>query len=252
MKWHSKLREPAGVAALLLALSAPAVQAGEVAIDLNDFFADPTVTVAPDGSSAVMAEDPGFSEVILENDPGLGDPDVISSGPGVTLSVDYVFDEPTADGNNDLFRIEVINGATGRVFDGPYVFTLIWSAAGTATFDLSDLDDRHLVGLRFRLVARDTDAGMTSTVAISNVKLIMEDPPLPLSEYGDANQDGTVNFADLLIAIQVLTGMRVATPEEFERLDMGPLQDGLPAPDGSIGSGDVLLLQRKIHGLLGF
>ena len=37
-------------------------------VNLNDFFADPTVSVAPDGSSAVISEDLFFSPVLLSNE----------------------------------------------------------------------------------------------------------------------------------------------------------------------------------------
>lgn len=58
-------------------------------VDLNDFFADQTVAVVTDGSSALLSEDPQFSEVVLANDPGLGDPQVIIAAPGFGLIFDY-------------------------------------------------------------------------------------------------------------------------------------------------------------------
>ena len=97
MKIHNALR-------LLLA---PALMFGfsqelyAVPIDLNDFFADPTVTVTPDGSFASITEDPGLSAVLLSNDPGLGDPNVIIPGLGVLLSFDFSFNE--AGGELDEF-----------------------------------------------------------------------------------------------------------------------------------------------------
>jgi hypothetical protein len=59
-------------------------------IDLNDFVADPAVTVAPDGSSALIAEDPDpfVDFVLLVNDPAQGDPNAIIPGPGTLLSFD--------------------------------------------------------------------------------------------------------------------------------------------------------------------
>ena len=62
-----------------------------VPVDLNDFFADPTVTVAGDGSSALMAEDAIITPVLLANDPGLGDPNVIIAGAGTSLIFDFDF-----------------------------------------------------------------------------------------------------------------------------------------------------------------
>ena len=44
-------------------------QAWAVSIDLNDFHATGNVTVAVDGSSATMREDPAYGSVLLSRDP---------------------------------------------------------------------------------------------------------------------------------------------------------------------------------------
>ena len=52
-------------------------QSVSVPIDLNDFYMDTSVTVAADGSSAVMTEDASIFSALLSNDPGMGNPGVL-------------------------------------------------------------------------------------------------------------------------------------------------------------------------------
>ncbi|MEE9493012.1 MAG: hypothetical protein V3W04_06495 [Gammaproteobacteria bacterium] len=74
----------------------------------------------------------------------------------------------------------------------------------------------------------------------------------PVLNDGDANNDGLVNAADLVIAIQILSGQRVATSLEFAHLDVAPLVGGTPSPDGQFTLGDYLVLQRKVIGIISF
>ena len=83
----------------------PILPANATFIDLNDFFADPTVTVESTGFSALIEEDAGLEPefpVILSNDPYLGDPEVIFPG---LLSFEYDFMEGFE--NNDEFRSHI-------------------------------------------------------------------------------------------------------------------------------------------------
>jgi len=150
--------------------------AAVVPIDLNDFFADPTVTVELDGSFALLAEDPGFSPVILSNDPGLGDPNIIFPGLGVSLSFDYDFSE--AAGEDDEFGAFLIDAATGFSISG---FELFFqnSGAGTIEFDLSSLVGLTL-GLEFQLISLPNDSGFDSVARVSNVQLETQVSSVPL------------------------------------------------------------------------
>jgi len=74
----------------------------------------------------------------------------------------------------------------------------------------------------------------------------------PVLNDGDANNDSQVNVADLVIAMQILTGQRVATPLELAHLDTAPLVGGLPSPDGQVTLGDHLVLLRKVTGIINF
>src|SRR5262245_41654844 len=92
-------------------LTAPS-QAFAVPINLNNFFADPTVIVAPDGLSAVLTEDPVTGFVLLSNDPGFGDPNFIIPGLGVSLAFDFAFAKAGL-GSNDEFAAFIIDANTG-------------------------------------------------------------------------------------------------------------------------------------------
>jgi hypothetical protein len=147
--------------AFSLLLSAPA---GAIPIDLNDFYADPTVAVAADGSSALLTEDAALASVILSNDPGLGDPTLIAPGFNVFLTFDYVFTE-AVDGVDEFFAL---------LFDADTRETLSsWfcaaSCAGTAVTDLSAFAASTL-GLEFQLSSiPPDDANLDSTVRIANL-----------------------------------------------------------------------------------
>lgn len=64
----------------------------------------------------------------------------------------------------------------------------------------------------------------------------------------DVNGDSQVNAADLLIALQILMGSRIPTMYELAILDVAPLVNGVPTPDGDFNLGDYLVLQRIVLG----
>ena len=65
---------------------------------------------------------------------------------------------------------------------------------------------------------------------------------------GDANGDGHINVSDLLIAAKILLGSRIPTSDELMRLDLAPLVNGVPAPDGQFNAGDYVILMRVVLG----
>lgn len=140
-------------------------------IDLNDFYADPTVVVEADGSTATMVEVSDEMAVFLSNDPFLGDPEVILAqigGVGQILSFDYDFVEGS--GNVDEFRAVVFDGDLGAFDPSGILFEFFAdsTASGTLSFDLSGLVGTTL-GLEFQLNSLDYDPD--SMVTISNVQL---------------------------------------------------------------------------------
>jgi hypothetical protein len=147
-------------------------------IDLNAFYADPTVSVAADGSSATLLEDPdpGIDLVLLANDPGLGDPEVIIPGPGVMLTFDWSFSE--AAGENDEFGFFVIDAATGVSAGAAYEMFVQDTMAGAYSIDLSALSGRTL-GAQFQLESLLGDSGTGSIVIVSDLRLTGAAVPAP-------------------------------------------------------------------------
>jgi hypothetical protein len=159
------------ILSLLLSMLGKVVYAGS--IDLNDFFADPSVSISTDGLSAEMEEEPRLGFILLANDPGLGDPEVILPGIDIALLFDYDFLEGA--GENDEFAVFVLDAQDGQTLGADFTFFAQESSAGTISFNLSNLVGTTL-GLQFQLTSLIGDSGSTSNVAISNLRL----QPIPL------------------------------------------------------------------------
>lgn len=173
------------LAAALLIASGGAAAADTVAmIDLNDFFADPEVTVTGNGNQAAFVESQSLSRVILENDPGFGDPVVIVAAPDRILAFDYAFDEPAR--NSDEFFAVLSDATSGLSLGSAFEFLTTDTAAGTVEFDLSTLVGTTL-GLSFQLVSLNGDSAFTSELTVENVRLIDPDAvnvvPLPAAGW---------------------------------------------------------------------
>ena len=69
---------------------------------------------------------------------------------------------------------------------------------------------------------------------------------------GDLNIDGIVNVLDILIAQQILNGQLVPTPLQLAHGDVAPLVGGVPAPDGQYNIADMLVLMRKVAGIISY
>ena len=66
--------------------------------------------------------------------------------------------------------------------------------------------------------------------------------------YGDINNDGFVDLADLILIREYILERIDFTPEEFERADLAPWASGnlTPSPDGKVNVQDLALLQNII------
>jgi hypothetical protein len=69
---------------------------------------------------------------------------------------------------------------------------------------------------------------------------------------GDLNLDGLVDIQDAAALLRISLGMDPATPQAFAHGDVAPLVRGVSQPDGKIDVGDVLVLLRKIVGLVDY
>lgn len=158
---------------VLLLLPLSISNALAIPIDLNDFYADPTVDVALDGSSATMYEDSFLITVLLSNDPFFGDPGILVPSDPFLLRFDYSFMEGV--GNDDDFYAKVFDGGTGDLLAD---FLVESSLSGTVSWNLAGIDPAiTLLGLEFQLNAYDL---LTDSVAqVSNVSLDAAAAPVP-------------------------------------------------------------------------
>jgi len=72
------------------------------------------------------------------------------------------------------------------------------------------------------------------------------------SQLGDLNGSGTVDLADAVLAFRHITGEQTITSDVVrKRCDVAPFgTDGRPHPDGVIDLGDVVIILRKVVGLV--
>ncbi|GAM09364.1 spore coat protein A [Geobacter sp. OR-1] len=67
---------------------------------------------------------------------------------------------------------------------------------------------------------------------------------------GDLNGDGRVDLVDALMALKISIGLATPTTEQLVRGDVAPMANGVPIPDGSIDTGDVIVILKRVIGLL--
>jgi hypothetical protein len=80
----------------------------------------------------------------------------------------------------------------------------------------------------------------------------LDDTSYPMNPDGDISGDGNVNAADLLLANRILTNLITPTPYQFVHGNVAPLVAGVPSPDSQITAGDLLVIQRKVQGIINF
>lgn len=141
-----------------------------IQVDLSQFTVyGSTISVASDGSSAQLQEDPAQFAVFLFNDPSLGAPSLITPDVDTYLLFDYMFDE--AFNNDDYFQAYLYEA--GNYSLSP-AFEASSSSSGTVEFDLSAYLSMTL-GLDFVLASNDFDLG--SFVTVSNLRLDQRSQP---------------------------------------------------------------------------
>ncbi len=156
---------------LLLSFSSSAVIAES--INLNNFYADPSVSVSVDGNSATMSEDPLLNTVLLSDDPSMGDPILPFPSDPFFLSFSYEF--TVASGNWDNFYVKLFDADTGNVIEeflteyNNSTGSSDWAEADTILWRIANAPSGSLgFGWEFQLNAYDNVS--ESTVQISNVE----------------------------------------------------------------------------------
>jgi len=69
---------------------------------------------------------------------------------------------------------------------------------------------------------------------------------------GDVNLDGRVDTADLLLATRILLGSYSPIGLQRQHMDTAPLVNGVPVADRLLDAGDLLVIGRKLLGLVNF
>ena len=87
-----------------------------------------------------------------------------------------------------------------------------------------------------------TDAGLFMTQGLG----------APPQADGDITLDGNVDIADILLGYKVLINLATLTSTQLDHGDVAPLVGGIPAPDGFFTLGDLLVIQRKVLGVISF
>jgi hypothetical protein len=169
---------------LLMTAGLLSLKATAASIDLNDFFGDPEVTIAPDGGSAVFTESMFSTVVQLTNDPFLGDPFIIVPSASTFLTFNFVFNE--APGDDDQFSAYLFYAPDGPLSGVLDQFSANSSQAGMVSFDLSPYVSGTEVlqlGLQFELF--DVSGGsLDSTATVSNLALTQVPVPAAIWLFG--------------------------------------------------------------------
>jgi hypothetical protein len=64
------------------------------------------------------------------------------------------------------------------------------------------------------------------------------------------NNQPDLTIGDAVVAMQIAVDNLAATDTHLLHGDVAPLVDGMPAPDGKIDVGDVVVIMRKVLGLV--
>ena len=163
---------------LVAVFSSHTAMATMIPIDLNAFIpSEPEIIISLDGMTATINESPLIAIVTLENDPGLGDAEVILAAPSRLLTFGYDFNEPP--GNDDVFSAVLFDSAVGPldgVLDGVDINA---TQAGTVAFDLSPWEG-FILGLSFVLSDADPQGLQNSSVTITQLQMSDDHAVVPV------------------------------------------------------------------------
>lgn len=161
--WTRTLAAYLGIAFALLATP---LTARAIPIDLNVFYADPSVAVAADGSAAQLREDANRNPVFLSSfnyGTATVDPAALFSvtDTGQQFSFSFDFTEPA--GNDDQFFLNLLDDAGALLLP---LFITDAASAGLVTVNLDSFVGQA-IGIEFGIESFDTILG--SVVEISSL-----------------------------------------------------------------------------------
>lgn len=203
----------------------------------------PAVLLADTDSDGV----PDAVETLMGTDPLLADSRYLSAGngngiAGVTLPADVT---STAVGDAYSHNLADTGGS------GPFTWVIVAGAlpAGVSLDSATGLlSGTPAEAGTFSFIYAVTDAAQQTVQRVTQISVAAP----AYAPDGDLNGDGVVNGADILLVTRIATGNLTPSAEQAIRGDVAPLVGGLPAPDGQIDAGDVLVIQRKALGAISF
>ena len=115
--------------------------------------------------------------------------------------------------------------------------------------DNDGLDDSYELSIGTNPLLVDTDSdGFGDGLEDANGSNPLSTTSTPAN--GDINENGTVDAGDFLLATRIVTGLLTPNPQQVLRGDIFPVGGGIPVPDGNITLSDLILIQRKVLGLI--
>lgn len=202
-----------------------------------------TYTAVPPGSAVRMSIDRD-EDGILDNDdncPSTFNPtqqDTDSNGTGDSCEADFDSDG-LQDSTEELIGTNPL--ASDSDGDGLDDFTEVNYDGNPSYNPLTDTNP----------LSQDTDAdGFNDDIEMTFGSDPLDNTSIPAD--GDIDLDGEVDLQDLLLAGRFALGLQQPTATQLLKGDVAPLVNDVPQPDGQFNAGDLLVIQRKVLGLIDF
>ncbi len=203
-----------------------------------------TYTAVPPGSGNRLGVDRD-EDTILDNDDNCP----------LTASANQL--DTDNDGAGDICDLDDDNDGLSDTFEQSIgTNTLLADTDGDNISDFDEVNfdgnaDAYTPGSDTDPLSVDTDNdGFNDDVEINAGSNPLDSSSVPAD--GDINHDGSVDVLDVLLATQILQGLKTPTADELLHGDVAPLTNAIPDPDGKIDVADLLLIQRKALGLVSF
>jgi len=189
---------------------------------------------------------PDEVEVINNTDPLVADSRYLASGSSQAIPGQTIPDS--------IFMVTMTDPVNATLADnggpGPYIWQLVsGSLPQGITLDpvTGQLQGMPGEGGEFNFTYSVLDASGDIGIYVARIDVLAPDPAI---RDGDITLDGLVDIRDVLLAQRVLSGNATLTSEQMLHGDVAPLINGLPAPNGEFNPGDVLVIRRKVMGLV--